>query len=189
MFDNKDIQEYQSIVVPSGLKSRIERDCLERQHKPRVIGGSGLRRWALPMAACLILLCTVFLNLPIGGNTPMLSYGGVPVTAQGTPVRNESRASYLAISEDEVLFLALTVEGKGTYFVSVSDGAIAPIDEEENIATAGVEKEMKGKCELLWTLDLNGESSPEIRVRANDKTLTYVLTYDENAEGYVLYER
>ncbi len=186
MFDKKDIEQYQSIVVPSGLCGRIERDYAQKQSKPRVIGGSRLSRLALPMAACLILLCTVFLNLP--NDADMLLYNGTPVTEQRVLLGNDlARSVAEPFSSDERAGIPLTIEEKDEYFVTASSGSIYSENGEVLLADAGTEKKLEGKNALLWSLD-TGEKAT-LSVRIGKKTYEYVFEYDENAGGYVLYQK
>ena len=189
MFDKKDMQAYQSIVVPSGLKHRIERDYAEKQSKPRVIGGSRLTRFALPMAACLVLLCTVLMYLPNIGAPVALSYDGVNVTEQGVAlVSGVARTGAVTYSDSTLVDVTLTVDAKKACLVSVSAGALALLDSDAMLS-ANEEKEIKGECDILWTLDEDSVEPFELYLRTDDETVTYVLSYDENAGGYVIYQK
>ncbi len=190
MFDRNDIEAYQSIMVPSELRGRIERDAAQKQTKPRIIGGSGLRRLALPMAACLILLCTVLLNLPLGGDASVLAYNGAPVTQTRMALGNENgRTTPAPLSGDEVLSLILSIEEKGEYTVSVNSGVISTPDGEEILANEGVEKELKGKRDLLWTPDITNGEIPVLSILMDGEIMEFALEYDESAGDYVIYKR
>ncbi len=178
MFDKKDIEQYQSIVVPSGLRGRIERDS-----KPRIIGGARFQRFALPMAACLILLCTVFLNLP--NDTDVLMYNGAPVTEQRMLLGNDLARGIAEHSDSERAGIPLVIEEKGEYFVTVSGGSIYSENGKTLLADAGVEKRLKGETGLLWKPDT--AEAATLSVRVGKKTYEYVFEYDENTDGYVLY--
>lgn len=184
MFDKKDIEAYRSIVVPSGLKQRIERDCA----KPRVIGGSRLARFALPMAACLVLLCTVFAYLP-GVNGPALSYNGAMVTEQEMAVGTDlGRSVAMPYADTETVSVILTVLARKGSFVSVSTGTLVLLD-GETAFPANEEMEIKGEQEIFWELSRDSIEPFELYLRTGDKTLTYVLSYDESADGYVICQK
>lgn len=189
MFDKKDMEAYQSIVVPSGLKQRIERDCVMKQEKPRVIGGSRLTRLALPMAACLVLLCTVFMYLPNVGAPVALSYDGVGVTEQGVALGNgQARSAVVTYSDSTLVDVTLSIKAKDACLVSVSAGTLALLNSDA-VLSANEEKEIHGECEVLWTLDEDSVEPFELYLRTDDETVTYVLSYDENAGGYVIYQK
>lgn len=186
MFDKKDIEAYRSIVVPSGLKQRIERDCVK---KPRVIGGSRLTRWALPMAACLVLLCTVFAYLPSLGGGAVVSYEGTRVTEQGIAIGNGlGRSTPVLYSEEEGIAVTLTVKTKSSCLVSVSTGTLF-LSEGETVLSANEETEIRGECEILWELSRDSEEPFELYLRTGDDIFTYVLSYDEIAGGYVICQK
>lgn len=188
MFDKKDMQAYRSIVVPSGLKQRIERDYAEKQSKPRVIGGSRLARFALPMAACLVLLCTVFMYLPSGAPVA-LSYDGVNVTEQGVALgAAQARSALVTYSDATLVDVTLLLNAKDPCLVRVSAGTLILL-KSETVLAANEEKEIKGKCEILWTLDENCVEPFELYLRTDGETLTYVLTFDESVGGYVIYQK
>lgn len=186
MFDKKDIEAYRSIVVPSGLKQRIERDCVK---KPRVIGGSRLTRFALPMAACLVLLCTVFAYLPGFDGDAVLSYDGTRVTEQGIVVGNgHGRSTPVLYSEEEGVAVTLSVKARSDCSLSVSTGTLILL-QSETVLSANEETEIRGECEILWELSRDSAEPFELYLRTGDDVCTYVLEYDEALGGYVICQK
>ena len=171
--------------MPSGLKQRIERDCA----KPRVIGGSRLTRFALPMAACLVLLCTVFMYLPNIGAPVALSYDGVAVTQEGVALVNSvARSGIVTYSDSTLVDVTLSLDAKRACLISVSAGTLA-LSDGETVLSATEEKEIEGECEVLWTLDNDCKEPFELYLRTGDDVFTYVLSYDESVGGYVICQK
>ena len=186
MFDKKDIEAYRSIVVPSGLKQRIERDCVKKR---RVIGGSRLTRFALPMAACLVLLCTVFAYLPAMSGPAALSYNGAKVTEQRMAVGTDlGRSGAMPYADAETVSLILTVLARRGSFVSVSTGTLILL-QSETVLSANEETEIRGECEILWELSRDSAEPFELYLRTGDDVCTYVLEYDEALGGYVICQK
>lgn len=191
MFDQKEIEAYRNIKVPSELKTRILADCnAESARGKRNIGGalprSGMIRSLSAIAACLVLAVALFSVM--GTGSVDLSYAGAIVSDEATLIGGSaSLASYSSrVVSPAGVPLSIDVSGKAE--IAVSGGVLYRLsDDGTEILELGNRAEIRGQTDIWW--EVTEAAVFELTVTAKGNQATYILDLTEMAPNGVIYKK
>lgn len=136
---------------------------------------------------------TMFPRSSTKNNAVLFLYGN-PVGTEPLTTRTEEnepvavRMSARSGSKDLVLPLEINTEEK--IRLSVSKGTIELFDpENENVSEWGTCLNQKGNCTLRWHVMPEKEEVLELKVEENGNLQVYLLSFDEEKQCYVLYQK
>lgn len=193
MFDNKDIEAYRNIKVPSELKTKILVDCeAEELRGKRVIGGAfpsqQLIRSLSAVAACFVLAVAIFSLTRMNTAPVTLSYEGTVLSHERLAVSDT--ASYaLEARTVTPAGIPLEIRSSGRAEITVSGGELFGLGEDgEQIVSLGECTEIIGDTVVWWSV---GDSSAtyELRVSADGEETVYILEQNDLAPNGVIYKK
>ncbi len=189
MFDQKDMESYQRIKVPSELKNRILADCeAEQANGKRNIGGAfPSQRWIRSLsavAACFALAIAVFSMTRMNTAPVTLLYEGAEPTHRGVEVA--STATLVAADPRTVTPMGIPLEFKvrETAEITVSAGSLYSDSETDMGQSVTVTKDT-----VLWWAILPGSEHQELTVNADGERTVYVLELNDLAPNGVIYKK
>ena len=194
MFDNKEIEAYRNIKVPSELKTRILADCrAETTGGKRNIGGAfPSQRWIKSLsavAACLVLAVAIVSMTRMDTSLVTLSYEGTTISGERIAIgENASLAEYSprAVTPTGI---PLTFDVRGEAEVSVSSGSLYRVDERgEEILSLG-ERTQITEDTVIWWAVIGGSGASELTVTADGQETVYILEMTELAPNGVIYKK
>ncbi len=190
MFDKKDIEAYQSLRASSDLKARILADAETSGGKrARILENSRLIKQMTAVAACFLLVITVFAASTAGGPDMVLLYEGESVTREGVavamaqPMTIGDEIAGRSVSEICIPF-SVTSEKRAT--ISIESGRLYEAGEDGELL--GEQTEIIGETHLLWVLDAETEAS-ELRVKCGLRSETYGLEITEDQPTGIIYKK
>lgn len=190
MFDKKDIEAYESIKAPKDLKARIWNDCeSNRPKRATVLSDSRFIKQMTAVAACFLLVVTVFSAGMLGGVDAVLSYEGESITDAGVavaftqPMAIEETVTGRAAAE---IRIPLTFVSEQAMTVSVKDGMLYEADESGELL--GEQIRISGERHLLWVLDAQTEAS-ELTVKCGLRREQYGLQITEDEPTGMIYKK
>lgn len=193
MFDNKEMQAYRNIKVPSELKTRILADCnAESVRGKRNIGGAfprgSLIRSLSAVAACLVLAVAIFSMTRMETSFVALSYEGTPVSDEPVAIAEVATLSGMESRIVRPTGIPLSFDVKGDAEITVSGGCLFCVSEDgEEIEELSQSAKIRGRAELWWAVV--GSEVYELTVEASDGKTTYVLDMTESSPSGVIYKK
>ena len=193
MFDNKELEAYRNIKVPSELKTRILADCnAENEGGKRKIGGAfPSKRWIQSLsavAACFAIAVAIFSMTRTETSIVGLSYEGTTVSGEGIAIRESASLAGMESRTVTPTGIPLSVDVEGEAEIAVSGGSLYCVSEDGNQVTElGQKTRIQGRTDIWWAV--LGSECYELTVTANGKDAVYVLDMTELAPNGVIYKK
>ena len=194
MFDNKEIEAYRNIKVPSELKTRILADCKAgATDGKRNIGGAFLsQRWIKSLsavAACLVLAVAIFSMTRMDTSLVTLSYEGTIVSGERIAIGDTASLAEYSPRAVTPTGISLTFDVRGEAEISVSSGALYCIGENgEDIVSLGTNTKITEDTVIWWAV-IGGSGASELTVTADGKETVYILEMTELTPSGVIYKK
>ena len=194
MFDNKDLEAYRNIKVPSELKTRILADCeAEATSGKRNIGGAfPTRNWIRSLsavAACFVLAVAIFSMTRMNTSFVTLSYEGTTISGERTAIGEVASLAEYSPRSVTPAGIPLTFDVRGKAEVAVSGGSLYSVSKDgEEILSLGEKTEITGDTVIWWTV-IDGSGEHELTVTVDGKETVYVLEMTELTPNGVIYKK
>lgn len=179
MFDRTDIEEYQSVTAPDGLRERV----MNTYDKGKVTNIS-LYRSIIAVAACLVLVisASTFAGSRVGNISIIMN--GKQIPAAPTQIAdNNGIAMVAAFMDTPSVQTTVPIEIKALLktVITVSDGEINVFDAGTGeLLYTGNEYEAKGRVLIDWSVDTADAASFVMTLKNALKVETLNLQYDGN---------
>lgn len=193
MFDNKELEAYRNIKVPSELKTRILADCnAENEGGKRKIGGAfPSKRWIQSLsavAACFAIAVAIFSMTRTDASIVALSYEGTTVSSERIAIQESAALAGMESRTVTPMGIPLSVDVRGEAEITVSDGSLYCVSEDgDQVTELGQTARIQGRTDVWWSVF--GSGSYELTVTANGKDTVYVLDMTELAPNGVIYKK
>ena len=194
MFDNKEIEPYRNIKVPSELKTRILADCKAgATDGKRNIGGAFLsQRWIKSLsavAACLVLAVAIFSMTRMDTSLVTLSYEGTIVSGERIAIGDTASLAEYSPRAVTPTGIPLTFDVRGEAEISVSSGSLYCVDESaEKVVSLGTSTQITEDTVIWWAV-IGGSGASELTVTADGKETVYILEMTELTPSGVIYKK
>lgn len=183
MFQEKDIEAYQSIKAPVELKNRIRLSV--KQQRRKVIKQSIA---ALSAAACLAIVLFTGGSLRnnntiISVNDMAVSYEAVeisPISEYGVATANVGRSS------EASLHIPLEIEVTETAHISVSQGILQNMVGTDSESTEITDLDITESTVIYWTVTGDISSTPTCTIITDGKEYAYVVEFDDTDSVYTI---
>ncbi len=193
MFDNKDIESYRNIKVPSDLKTKILADRRAESRGERVIGGSfPARHWTRSLsavAACFLLVVAIFTVTRMNMAPVILSYEGTTLGEAHTAIQPTVAQSVQESRGVTPAGIPLSFKLRETVQITVSGGELYCVSENgEEVVSLGSDTRLSDSTTLWWAV-LPGTASYELTVVAEGESTVYILELTDQAPNGVIYKK
>lgn len=183
MFQEKEIEAYQSIKAPIELKNRIRLSVEQEKRKASKQGWS-----YVAAAACvaLVLLSGSFMGMGDG----IVSVNDTRITRSSYQLEN-SNASELSIakegrSDSAKIQVPLEVEVSGKTYLEVSEGTLTTLVETDEFSEEVTQMYILDSTVVYWTVEGDALKQPKLVVKTEDKEYIYVITYNEKEDVFTI---
>ena len=194
MFDNKELESYRNIKVPSELKTRILADCnAKATGGKRNIGGAfpsqGWIKSLSAVAACFVLAVAIVSMTRMNTSLVTLSYEGTTISGERIAIgENASLAEYSPRSVTPT-GIPITFDVRGEAEITVSSGGLYCVDESgEEVVFLGEHTKITGDM-VIWWAAIGGLGASELTVTADGKETVYILEMTELTPSGVIYKK
>lgn len=194
MFDNKEIEAYRNIKVPSELKTRILADCnAEVTGGKRNIGGAfPSKMWIKSLsavAACLALAVAIVSMTRMDTSLVTLSYEGTTISGERVAIGETASLAEYSPRAVTPAGVPLTFDVRGETEIAVSSGSLYCVDEHgEEVISLG-ERTQITEDTVIWWAVIGGSEVNELTVTADGKETVYILEMTELTPGGVIYKK
>ena len=194
MFDNRDLETYRNIKVPSELKTKILADCeAETERGQRKIGGAfpsrRLVRSLSAIAACFVLAVAIVSMTRMNTSFVTLSYEGTTVSGERTAIHEIASLAEVGSRTVTPTGIPLAFDVRGEAEVAVSGGSLYGVSEDgEEVLSLGERTEITEDTVIWWAV-ISGSGTYELTVTADGKETVYILEMNELTPSGVIYKK
>ena len=194
MFDNKDIEAYRNIKVPSELKTKILADQdAEETKRARIIGGAfptqRLIRSLSAIAACLVRAVAIFSVARMNTTPVTVSYEGIILSEGRVDITPEATLATLEPRVVTPIGIPLSFCVEKSAEIMVDSGSLYRVsDDYEDVENLG-EKTVIDEDTVLWWAVIGGSETYELTVTVNGKATVYVLEMNDLTPNGVIYKK
>ena len=182
MFQEKDIEAYQSTKAPVELKNRIRLSVEQQKRKVRKQQMS-----LVALAACFALVFS--LNGVFGSNSAILSINGKAVSDKAVKLQTSAgyglRTANVGQEFDTIFFVPMEIDVTEETQIEVSKGTLSTVGAEESSQDI-TSLEISESAVIYWSVNGNTESSPRCTITTGGKEYVYVIEYDEDKSVFII---
>lgn len=186
MLEKKQIEVYQKISAPVGLRERIlekydrqEKNIHEDVFRKRI-------RLISSLAACFLFAVVAF-SLFRGAKNPITVYVNEEVLLSET-VRLSEMPRAISFLTDPTVSVPIRIESEGDTKVSVSGGEIEQIDSQSgNVLNSGKEIFIEGTASVLWFVEGgNTKDSYTMDIENSNNGYQILLSWDSDLQCWTI---
>lgn len=183
MFQEKDIEAYQSIKAPTELKNRIK---LSVRQQRRSLVRQGVT-W-VSAAACLAMV--VFSGYSLRGSAGILSIGDTAVSYQAVEL-NEFAVHSPAVasrgrSVEPQVQIPLEITATEEVHISISQGILQKTVETSTESEPLTEMKVPASGIVYWLVNGNADNPPTITITTGRKEYVYVMEFEEETAVFTI---
>ena len=182
MFQENDIEAYQSTKAPVELKNRIRLSVEQQKRKVRKQQMS-----FVALAACFALVFS--LSGVFDSNSAILSINGKAVSDKAVTLQTSAgyglRTASAGQEFDTIFFVPMEIEVTEKTQIEISKGTLSKVGAEDSSQDI-TSLEISESAVIYWCVSGNTESSPRCTITTGDKEYVYVIKYDEDKSVFII---
>lgn len=186
MFQQKYIEEYQSITAPTELKDRIRFSV----NKARRTTRQKMMMFGV-MAAGMTLFCVagslVWNSSLLGNHSTILSVNDVVVTREALQVDHQEGVlltEKLGHQKSLPIHIPMEIKVKGITKIEVNVGTCIQELDENQYSVETTQMELSKTAKLYWMLEGDFDDIPTLTIISGKKIDQYVVEYQADTEQY-----